>query len=243
MIIDRSYKISAFGDFNDIHPTTENIIYLIEHLKDYNMVPSVIQETQINNINEPPIQLQRLSLISSDGKERVVILANRLDYEVISTDDAPLILEQRSALNEKICKIIHVILTKFNKNSSRLALNVASFIVNQTSAEIKNFTKKYSNPITIYNEFPLSEWSTHLMARKEINICSKQNTLNINTFISSVNNAKQGIIGAIESKGFSVNVDINTIAENSNLRFSATDLASFIETATTFWDNIIKEVG
>ena len=46
-----------------------------------------------------------------------------------------------------------------------------------------------------------------------------------------------------ESTGFTVNVDINTIAENARSRFKKQDMIEFIKIADEWWNLILTEMG
>ena len=73
MVIDHSYKISAFGDFSDIKPNAETMMYFFEKVKDYGLLPSVFQELQIKVDGAQPVTQQRIALLSSDSREKVSI--------------------------------------------------------------------------------------------------------------------------------------------------------------------------
>ena len=243
MVIDHSYKISAFGDFSDITPNADTMMYFFEKLKDLGLLPSVFQELQIKADGAPPVTQQRIALLSNDGREKVSIASGRIDYEITAKSDEKLEPAYRQQLNTKICKVFELIFDKFIKKSSRLALNTASFVINLSDDEITEFMSHYSNPISLYSETPLDEWSTRLMVRKTEHILEPEEKINVITNLSKAALQKQVDGEFVHSTGFAVNVDINTVPENTIQRYSATDLACFVNIAVGWWDKIIAEMG
>lgn len=243
MVIDHSYKISAFGDFSDIKPNAETMMYFFEKVKDYGLLPSVFQELQIKVDGAQPVTQQRIALLSSDSREKVSIASGRIDYEITATSDEKLDPAFRKQLNTKICEVFELIFNKFSKKSSRLALNTASFVINLSDGEITEFMSRYSNPISLYSEAPLDEWSTRLMVRKTEKILDPQERINVITNLSKAALQKQVDGEVVNSTGFAVNVDINTVPDNTIQRYSAADLACFIDIAVGWWDKIIAEMG
>ena len=243
MVIDRSYKISAFGSFAEIVPDTDTMMFFLESFKEYGLVPSIFQELQITPPSTQPVAVQRVALLSRDSRKQVSISSNRIDFEVKAQDDIKLSSDQLTIINQEIEHCFQVIFKKFNKKSTRLALNTESFVVNLNDAEVNQFMSKYTNPISLYNTRPLDEWNTRLMVRKELPISGINETFNIITILAKANMQKQ-VGGEIQqSVGFTVNTDINTIAENAVPRFTYTSIKEFIQIAGSWWDTIISEMG
>lgn len=243
MIVDRSYKLSAFGDFSDIVPDADIMMFFLEAFKDYGLVPSIFQEVQITPPANQPITNQRIALLSKDGSEQVSISSSRIDYEIKAQNDIKLAPEQLASVNLKIGNCFGAIFEKFNKKSTRLALNTENFVINLNAAEVNQFMLKYSNPISIYNGQPLGEWTTRLMIRKEAMLNGNNESFNIITILAKTGMQKQVDGKTEESTGFTVNVDINTIAENARSRFKKQDMIEFIKIADEWWNLILTEMG
>ena len=101
---------------------------------------------------------------------------------------------------------------------------------------------KYGNPLSIYNEVPLDEWGTRLMIRKTSDICQTPEIYNVITTISKQTMHQVSNDEVKDHEGFGVNIDINTIAENTNARFTSSHIREFIISAVTWWDQIISEL-
>lgn len=243
MVIDRSYKISAFGSFSDIVPDTDTMMFFLESFKEYGLIPSIFQELQITPPSTQPIAVQRVALLSRDSKKQVSISSNRIDFEVKAQDDIKLSSDQLVSINQEIEHCFQVIFEKFNKKASRLALNTESLVVNLTDTEVNQFMSKYTNPISLYNTTPLGEWNTRLMIRKESTISGINEMFNIITLLAKADIQKQVGGKVQQSVGFTVNTDINTVAENAVPRFTYISIKEFIEVVGSWWNTIISEMG
>jgi len=247
MRIDRLYRISAFGEFLNITPTAENMLFLLEEFKEYGLVPSLFQEMKVENIALSPAPLQRIAMVSTDHNnsynERIAIGSNRIDFEYSITTDRELSNEDKEKINKKACHIFGVIFKKYDKKSSRLALNTESLLAGLSDVEVLDFMSRYTNPISLYDSKSLGEWGTRLMVREKNNISDKEEFFNIITVIGKIILSKQSNGNVTHNNGFNVNIDINTIAENSSVRFISSDIDDFIKTSTKWWNIIISEVS
>ncbi len=237
MIVDRIYKVSAFGNFLDIVPTADNMSFFLNEFKEFGFIPSVFQELT------PQAPLQRIALVSQDNSEQVFIASGRLDYQVANQNDTKLSDEQVESINKKASQVIAKIFERFKKSSNRLALNTESLIIGLSDEQISAFMSAYSNPISLYNDVKMEEWNTRLMVQKTVDIGDCNEQINVITIISKTKLQKQIDSQLDVSDGFSVNIDINTIAENSIPRFGSKDVTSFCLKAKDYWDLIIQEMG
>lgn len=245
MIVDKVYKISAFGSFSDINPSPENMIFLLDNFKEYGLIPSLVSEINIVasvDGSQAPVQkqIQRLALLTSDNSEQIMIGSNRIDYTVTATSDVNFSTDDIEKLNKKINNAFTIIFHQFNKKASRVALNTESLIINLSKEEIENFTSKFANPLTMYQK-DLDEWNTHLMVRAEKEI-EQSETLNVITNIAKVIYEQQNTDEKVFSEGFVVSLDINTIAENASQRFSPENIEKFTKIASELWNDIITEL-
>ena len=240
-MLDFMYKVSAFGDFTDIEPTPENMLFMVNSFKDYNMIPSIFQEMNMSITPQQipvSVPLQRLSIVSSDSTEKILISSNRLDYEILSFDQKK--LTKINEDNERILNSFKIIFNYYKKSSNRLALNTGSYIVNIDDRITKKFLSNFSNPIEFYKKDILDEWGTRLMIKDDISICGKSEKLNV---ITNINKAK--IINQetnMISDGFQIDIDINTIGENSILRFNADAFEEFINAANLLKNKIFADI-
>lgn len=245
VLIDRTYRISVFGDFMDISPTSDNMMFLIEAFKEYNLVPSLFQEVKSEDAAMPPVLLQRIALVPNQenniSEESITILSNRINYNCNIIVDIQLTDQYKKIINEKAYKAFNIIFKKFNKKATRLALNTESLIVGLSDAEAVDFMSLYTNPISLYNSQAMTEWGIHLTAQKRDYINNQEEVFNIITNIGKADLFKQEKENVKQDKGFIVNIDINTIAENTSQRFMSEDIPGFIDVTKTWWNTIIED--
>jgi hypothetical protein len=239
MISDFIYQIIAFGDFSNIESTPENMQFMLDAFKKYDMVPSVVLESVIN-INNPNATVQRLAALSKDNQEQIIIYSNRINFVISSADDNELEITKLKDHNDKILDVYKMIFDKFNKSANRLCFNTSSLIAKVNQHEIDNILSKFSNPLEFYSGVVLEEWGTYFLTRKDVNICGKEEKLNIITKLSKTKTISQE--SNLTSDGFQIDIDINTIPERNNLRFDSCSFKVFIEFADKTKDKIFEDM-
>ena len=243
MIVDRSYKISAFGNFSSISATAESLLYFLEAFKKHGLVPSIYQELSMQNGAIQPFPVQRIALVSADNKEKITIGLNRIDYEILASDDVKISSEKMEEYNARIIDSFELILKVANLSASRLALNAEALAINLSQQELDLFLGKYTNPISLFEPRAMTEWNTRLVSKKSNAINGSSEDFNVIAIIQKTSLQKQ-VNGQVEfSNGFSISIDINTIAENALARFEAAQIAEFIEISTNWYNIILREVG
>lgn len=254
MVIHQLYKISVFGDFSDIQPTTDNMLFLLNAYKDFEMVPSMYQELNfpINSvmlqIGPVPQQsaplLQRIALMTSNTQERFILGSNRIDYEISIIDENVNNIEHFAVYNKKIYEAFNRLFEHYKKSSSRFALNTNSWIIDLSANELREFFSRYTNPISIYQDVIMDEWSTRLMTKQKKTIDEMDEVLNIITGITKGLYYKTDDVshGMPPVDGFVIDIDINTIAENTANRFSSANLSTFLSEALYVWNEVWGEI-
>ena len=243
MIVDRSYKICAFGNFSSISATAESLLYYLEVFKKHGLVPSIYQELSMQNGAIQPFPVQRIALVSSDNKEKITIGLNRIDYEILASDDIKLSCEKMQEYHARIIDSFALILKAANLSASRLALNAEALAINLSQQELDSFLAQYTNPISLFEPQTMTEWSTRLVSKKSDLINGSSEDFNIIAIIQKTSLQKQ-VNGQLElSSGFSISIDINTVAENTLARFGSTQIEEFIKISTGWYNTILLEVG
>ena len=225
MIINHSYKVSAFGEFVDIQPTPENMLTLLEEFNKMDLLPSVYDE--LSTSNEEAIPKSRLALLSSNKKERFLIGSTRIDYEVLAQDDTDLEKDKLHDYIERAKEIYSIIIKKYDINFSRLALNTEINLYNDMLPKFYDGKEK-------------NEFKVHLLTRITEKINSVDEILNINT---SMNKSTFRTKEAIVTNGFSAAIDINTLFENKKQRFGSSEMNEFVKKSFAIWNEIIDDLG
>ena len=136
MVVDRSYKISAFGDYLDIVPDTDTMMFFLESFKEYGLVPSIFQEFRITPSSPQTIAIQRIALLSRDSRKQVTISSNRIDFEVKVQDDVKLSSDELVIINKEVEYCFQVVFEKFRKKVDKSGGNCKTLLV--TSSRCKD---------------------------------------------------------------------------------------------------------
>lgn len=241
--VDFIYRISIFGDFKDIKPEPDTLISLMTDYKEYGFVPSVV--TGVDMLTQIPVQY--ISLSSSGEKVKLIIGPSRVDYEVNVNDDNTDVVsgedKRYSQYIDDAKKILRTLMIKYGKSANRLALFTGRYLVKGDSDKQRSFLQGFTNPIEMYNvqnAIP-SEWSTHLMITKDIKINGATEKINIITDVSKVMFIDREAAGkAFDS--FQITLDINTVVEQSALRFSPISLSDFLDEVLIIRKEILKDM-
>ena len=82
------------------------------------------------------------------------------------------------------------------------------------------------------------------MVRSDVDICGTKEKLNVITVITKGMFMKNNESGeSLNSDGFSVDIDINTVPENTGLRFSSNSLKDFVLKAIDLRNNVLENIG
>lgn len=211
-------QMSIFGSFENIgnDPTTvSNLISLYRN----KFIPSVIQMAEIDPINDSVKTINRLSMVSVDNKVTIAFLPNRIDCNYSFKDEAtePLGIEAKL---HNMCELLRNGIVYFSTIGNRIAIN-GRFVTDEISLSCNDYIVSRA----FYQGADINEWSTNCNTVKKLNILGTEEATN-NILNIGLGENNQGKIGLI------VSFDINTIPENSFMRFNAEALPAFLEQAS-----------
>jgi hypothetical protein len=227
------FKTSVFGDFDNIKPTPETIMNLVNEFAKFEVIPSTFTETNsgipvisVTNIL-PPVTKNRLRLTSeSDGMD-IFIFSNRIDIGFKPEDFIGFSDKQICTLMKKTETVFERLLNNYTKSASRLALNTTTLLIDLLDEQRDGFLRKFITDESFFSN-PL-EWSTHLMKRKLIKLNKSQDTLNIIANIATTIGQEGKDDKPRDFNGFSIDFDINTAAENTAPRFTSQEISDFLD--------------
>lgn len=240
MIFNKIYKISIFGAFHEIEATPDNMSYFLSEFGGQGFMPSIFQEIQISGINQVK---KRIALVSSNDSTKIMIGTERIDYEMVFIEDKRLSKDELSINAEQMGKSLGTILSHFNLRANRIAVNTDSYIICEDDEEISKISRQFTNPIGLYTENDMPEWGARLMVKKALDINGKKEICNLITNIDKTRFTRQKPDERVETNGFSVKADFNTLAENKSNRFSEADIISFAISSNPIWNKVLDEMG
>jgi hypothetical protein len=241
------FKTSIFGDFDNIKPTPEAIMDLVKEFAEFEIVPSTFTETNsgipvlsVTNIL-PPVTKNRLRLTSESEGMDIFIFSYRIDInfkpkEFIGFSDA-----QIPDLIKKTEIIFEQLLNKYTKSASRLALNTTTLLIDLYDEQRRFFLGRFIKNESYFSN-PL-EWSTHLMKREEITLNKKKHDiLNVIANIATTIGQEGQENKLRDFNGFLIDLDINTIAENTAPRFTLPEIRDFLVKAVNLKKRVISDL-
>ena len=244
-----TYRFSLFGDFNRFTPTTNNIIKWSQAFqeKGYDFLPSVIN-TSIPVF--PSLQAQpnvvdnRLQFTSSRGDFIVRILANRIDVErtLLETDEVGNKLTEISNDLNSLITIISDALG--NPSGTRLAFFVDALSPEHEEYDYNKIYARHNMGLSVNHSDNCIEWHHRFNERVELSVGSQSELCNsIITLESAILNTQEKTSGQIsEIKGVHISADINTLPENRNERFNASNLIQFCSNAKDTFCDVMKQI-
>jgi hypothetical protein len=189
----------------------------------------------------PSVTKNRLRLTSESEGMDIFIFSYRIDInfepkEFIGFSDA-----QIPGLKKKVETIFEQLLNKYTKSASRLALNTATLLIDLQDEQRKVFLEKFIKNESYFSN-PL-EWSAHLMKREPITLDKKQDMLNIIANISTTIGLESEDNKPHDFSGFSIDLDINTIAENTAPRFTLPEIRDFLAQTVDLKQKVISDLS
>lgn len=244
-----TYRFSLFGDFNRFTPTTNNIIKWSQAFqeKGYDFLPSVINSSipvfpltpaQPNDVDN------RLQFTSSKGDYIVRILSKRIDVEstLLETEEVGNKLTEISGVLNTLITIISDALD--NPRGTRLAFFVDALSPERENCDYNKIYAKLNMGLSVNNSDNCIEWHHRFNERVELSVGSENESCNsIITLESAILNTQDKTSGQIsEIKGVHISADINTLPENRNERFDASNLIQFCSNAKDTFCDVMKQI-
>jgi hypothetical protein len=245
MLHEMIFKVSIFGDFDNITPTPEAIMALVNEFEEFEVIPSTFTETNsgipvlsVANIL-PSMTKNRLRLSSENERMDIFIFSNRIDIGFNPKDFIGFSDEQICNLMTKTETIFERLLIKYTKSASRIALNTATLLIDLQDEQRSAFLHKFIMDKSYFST-PL-EWSTHLMKRETIKLNGNQDTLNIIVNIATAIGQESKDSKPREFNGFLIDFDINTVAENTAPRFTLPEIRNFLDQTVDLKRKLISD--
>jgi hypothetical protein len=246
MLHEMIFKTSIFGDFDNIKPTPDIIVELVNEFAEFQVIPSTFTETNsgipalsITNIL-PPVTKNRLRLSSENEGMDIFIFSNRVDIGFNPKDFIGFSGEQIRNLITKTETIFERLLIKYTKSASRIALNTATLLIDLQDEQRSAFLRKFIMDKSYFSN-PL-EWSTHLMKREAIKLNGNPDTLNIIVNIATAIGQESKDNKPRDFNGFSIDFDINTVAENTAPRFILPEIKYFLNQTVDLKKKLISDL-
>ncbi len=224
----QNIKYSIFGNYDFLEANQDNVSKLYKILGQDGFLPNMIQMIQIEQPTNKVTKKSRPQFICEEKKCSIIFLPDRIDIEIKEGGS----LEFCSAIGY-LGKIIEA----FELKIYRIALNSTAVSKITSKEEGEGIWKK----IIAGQSYPFCEntieWGTKNVARMEC--AGLGENVNIGQNIESIAVAEHG---NVEVKGIQVKIDINTLGENMEDRFSIESCKVFFKEALKWKEDIINNL-
>jgi hypothetical protein len=222
--IDLKYQVVLFGSYEDIAPKPEIIKFFIESFADKGLIPTTFQEVSPAGI------INRFSLSSSDGLWLIEFSTNRIDIHKTNKDIGVTEIGTIEQFIVEAKEIVAIIDSKFPKKYNRMSLNTRYLLHEMDEEAMASVYKKLNNPIDIYQENPIADWSNRAVSRIAYEISENSELCNVISEVKRTTgnhtfNSKPAKIDRVE-----LHFDLNTYQGNTDYRFDSNSLINFLDT-------------
>lgn len=225
------YQIGLFGDFDNIQQTPDTVKKLLEIMQkfdSYKLLMNTITEITFDVNVGTPVQVNRMSFNDQQNGLQIMFGSKRLDFIKELRDEKGDNIGSLNDFTQQIEKIILELSNAFDeiKKFNRLAL-ISEYFINEIEGSKKDLIYKKLLNETFFSNQSIKEWNVRIVDKQNGEKLHEQ----INSILSIdriqgqliINNHKKNI------DDIKVLLDINTIAENTNLRFDVNSIHDFLE--------------
>lgn len=229
-------QMSLFGSFINIKPKNDLVIQLLTNLQDYNFIPGTVEVAMIDATTKQITSDSRLQLISEDKTINIVFLQDRIDFNYNFIPNTELLKDIRSLVNYMGNLVQKVFAAFASTNGNRLALNCRCLLEKMNDENLSSFVEKYTHLPSFASINNLSEWNMRLNSPQSMTVRADTNEP-CNRIVEF------GIMRSLDnSKSIGLTFDINTLAENMEMRFNYEDLVFFANKNIDFISSALSEV-
>ena len=236
------YQATIFGNFNDIEPTPDNSKKLIDLFKDKALIPGVIDEFRATAQTPIPTRHARIRCASANWEWVIEFLSNRIQIVKRAIEAHGANLGDLDAFCSDASYLFKQITSQFKKKANRIALVTQFILQEMTDKALSQIYLKLFKAPEFYIENPPFEWDWRTASRNPIRLEELDETLNIIVTMNRSYGEFQAKGEVTPFDGIQFSLDINTVPDNQELRFSADNIASFYNQVSRLHDNLCSEI-
>lgn len=224
----KSIKIqgSIFSQFDDIHPTAKNIMSIIEEFKEFDFIPTVVQE--IDNLG---VVRKRLDITTTDELWEIEFRTQRINIIYLNEkleDDKDFDTKYHI---EKMISFMNIILDIYERNFFRISLVTLYRYEFSKTKSLEGFnTNVYKLNEFIEESDKPDTWKHYTVNRRYLNVEGNDHSINqiIELYGSTIQENNQS-----DSRGvFQFKIDINTHQSNIEYRYDKGFIKPFYDHAS-----------
>jgi hypothetical protein len=249
-MIDIKIRYQAVAFMPGMETNQSNISQMMGIFADKGLIPTTFQEVSMDiptpaasqemSLNFPVPQL-RFSLNSPNnewnihfGIDKVGITKNATD---IKGNNLGTIEQFSIDISSFFAKIFRV-----SQKANRLALSSNVILKEMTEEVLNSIYEKLFNPIQLYSDNKPTEWNSRAISRIRKQVSSAEEIINFISEINRINGQINLNQKFISLDRIAINLDINTIPNNSKYRFGESEVADFYKTVSMWHNDLLKEI-
>ena len=223
-------QLSVFCN-KHIEPTPEKITVLMKKINSESglmFLPSIVNGQNIDILSRQITNVSNLAFITANQQFQIICTDNRIDIIFNTNTETALDYDEHLVIAKKL---LAMIMKEEAILGNRLAFNT-QIIGAKNIDNVSVLVSKYGKPLSFYEGKPIEEWLLRYNSRESIDMKSEPELLNVVTNLSIVQNVDT------TEKRILCHMDINTLAEQADFRFSSESIALYIAAITPFIDVI-----
>lgn len=234
-----NFQLSLFGSFINIKPNNDITMRLIANLQEDCFLPGTVDIAVVDTDSKKINSESRLQMVSQDKFWNIVFLQERIDLNYnyvggsICFTEFNTIFEYARGILEKVFNVFP------DTTGNRLAVNGKILLPEMTSEERFSFIDRFSKPLKLYGDAPITEWNLRLNAHSSMGIAE-----GINEMCNSIIEIGDcfGYENGSPTQRILLSLDTNTIPENRDLRFTYKNLLYFSNDAEKWMTKALAEI-
>ena len=230
-------QLSLFGSFINIKPKNDIVMQLLTNLQEENFIPGTVDIAVIDADTKQISSESRLQMVSEDKTVNIVFLQDRIDFNYNLLPNTPQAKNLKALVNNMANLIQKVFATFVSTTGNRLAFNCRFLTDKKTKESIETFIQRYSHIPSFFQNSNVTEWNIHFNSPEEVPV--SEDTKEVCNRI-----VEFGIMQSTmdDSKSIGVVFDINTLANNLELRFNYENLMFFANQNIDFICSALSEI-
>lgn len=236
-------QMSLFGSFRNVRLETEIVINLLTALKDEGFVPGSSDIASVDLKTGKMTVDSRMQMISPNKTWVIVFLPDRVDFNYNYQEGTTAhkligdLLLYGKGLVEKVFSVFS------STTGNRLALNCKLVLENMTEDDLKQFCRRFMNPLSAYEDDSYTEWSVRFNARGNFRISETEvEECNRITEMMQIESQNGLPVEKKDSHSIILSMDVNTLPSNMVQRFKYDNLIFFANDAAGFVTEVTKEI-
>ena len=230
-------QLSLFGSFINIKPKNDIVMQLLTNLQGDNFIPGTVDIAMIDANTKQISSESRLQMVSEDKTLNIVFLQDRIDFNYSLLPNTPPIENLQTLVNNMATLIKKAFAVFASTTGNRLAFNCRFLLNKKSQDELDAFIKRFSNVPSFFQSSNTTEWNMRFNNPAEVPVRDDAKEL-CNRIV------ELGIMQSAidDSQSIGVAFDINTLANNSELRFNYENLMFFANQNIDFICAALSEI-